>query len=260
MEEIKGPRLRRKPDTPESLHAAVGRAKGRTLKRDTALPLRLERDDEGRLLLNDKGEAIWDWPFDGECPDDWPDWSWMFVDAFGTRNAAVASAFADHLLSLCGTEWDDGAHIWVPNDAEMQLLLAVVRSHRPKNEAQAAQAAQVAATHIIAMRVAKHVAKHPHDTRMVSAYARLITASAQLSDVANAGRGKRTARQSIKVVRETHVHHHQHVHIPGGGDENEIRGRTKGGVQKLSSASSGSAALPGKDTGGDVVPIARRQR
>jgi len=258
---IEAPRLRRKPEAPESLNAAVERAKQRTSKRDTALPLGLERDKNGALVLDNDGDAVWAWPFDGDTPDDWPDWSFMFVDAFGTRNSAVASTFTDHLLDLCGTQWDDGAKKWVPNDGELQLMLAVVRSHKPRDEAQAALAAQVAATYIITMRVGKRVAQSPHDTRMISAYARLLQASAAIAEVARPGR-KKPARQSIKVVRESHIHHHQHLHAAAGGsEENENRGHANVGVRKtIEAPRAGRSPVPRQDKGGDVVPIPLRSR
>lgn len=261
MVKIRAPRLRRKPEAPQSLKAAVDRAKHRTLKRDSSLPLGLERDQAGELILDSKGQVIWDWPFSGEAPAEWPDWSWMLVDAFGTRNSAIAGTFLDHLMDLVGDEWDPKIEARVPDDGELQLLLAVVRSHKPQNEAQAAQAAQVAAAYIISMRVAKRVAQAPHDTRMVSAYARLLQAQATLTEAVSGRKGKRIARQSIKVVRETHVHHHQHVHVAGGEEEMENRGHATD-VRKISgpSQSLDGPALSRNKQGGEVVRLAGRAR
>lgn len=260
MGEIKGPRLRRKPEPPESLNQAVDRAKERTRKRDTSIPLQLERDGDGELVLDDRGRVIWDWPFEGEQPVDWPAWSWMLLDAFGTRNAGIATTFLVHLLDLVGSDYDEKVAARVPRDGELQLLLGVVRSHRPKNEAEAAQAAQVAATYIISMRVAKEVVNRPYDTRMISAYARLVSASAALSESAPGKKRRKTARQSIKVVRETHVHNHQHVHM-GDAQETDNRGYANAGRQKTIEASSaGRSEVLGEDPSGHVVPIALRQK
>ncbi|MBD3761476.1 hypothetical protein [Rhizorhabdus sp.] len=257
---IGAPRLRRKPEAPDSLKAAVERARQRTSKRDTALPLRLDRDDDGALILDQDGEPVWTWPFEGKSPDDWPDWSFMFVDAFGTRNSAVASTFTDHLLDLCGTQWDDASKKWVPNDGELQLMLAVVRSHKPRDEAQAALAAQVAATYIITMRVGKRLGQSPHDTRMISAYARLLQASAAISDVARPGR-KKAARQSIKVVREIHNHHHQHVHLEGDSHEkgNRPHEQSRPDKTKLADRTGERTPLSRDEPGGQVVRMSRHK-
>jgi len=258
----RAPRLPRKPEPPESLKAAAERAKRRTLTRDTALPLMIERDKSGNVIVGADGEVQWNWPFDSETPADWPEWSWMFVDSWGTRNSAVASAFMDHLLDLVSDYWDAKIERRVPDDGELQMLLAVVRSHKPANEAEAAQAAQVAAMHIISMRVAKEVAKRPYDTRMVSAYARLMSASAALTEAAAGRKGKRTARQSIKVVRETHIHNHQHVHAhaSGGGEEKENRGHGTNGPDKIKAAVlvGKCTPLPRNEPGGEVVRLAGR--
>lgn len=261
MAKVEGPRLPRKPVAPQSLKAAVERARQRTIKRDTALPLGLERDKAGELILDDKGHVVWDWPFNNETPADWPGWSWLVFDAFGTRSVGVAHAFLDHLLDLVGHEWDAKIEQRVPDDAELQMLLGIIRSHKPANEAEAAQAAQVAAMHIISMKVAKHVIDRPYDTRMVSAYARLMSASAALTEAATGRKGKKTARQSIKVVRESHIHHHQHLHAAGGGEENENRGHANAGVRKsIKAPRAGGTAVPRQDKGGDVVPLALRQK
>jgi len=261
MGKFEGPRIRTKPEPPQSLASAVDKAKRRTQKRDTSIPLQLERGEDGELLLDENGRVIWDWPFAGEQPADWPEWSWMLIDAFGTRNVAIATTFLDHLLNLVSDQYEDRVQARVPNDGELQLLLGVVRSHRPANEAQAAQAAHVAAAYIISMRVAVEVAKRPYDTRMVSAYARLMSASAALSETVSGRKRKRTARQSIKVTRETHVHHHEHVHLRGDEQETQNRGHTNAGRQKtIEAPRSGRSTLLSEDESGHVVPIALRQK
>src|SRR3546814_1495883 len=99
-------------------------------------------------------------------------------DLFGTRYTVVATVFLNHLIDLCGSEWDEENQIWVPDDGELNAILHIVAAQKPQNEAQAALAAQTAATHILTMKVAKRVADYPHDTRMIAAYAKLARASA----------------------------------------------------------------------------------
>lgn len=252
------PRLPQKPSEPASLTAAIERARARTLKRDTSAPIQIARDADGRVLLDADGRYRWDWPFEGEISE-WPAWAYMVLDAFGTRNASIAATFLRHLMELCASNWDEGVQAWVEDDGEIQMMLSIVRSHKPKNEAQAAQAASVAATHIITMRVAKRVAQSPHDTRMISAYARLLQASAALAEAS--GGGRKPARQSIKVTRETHVHHHQHVHVKGGGEENENRDHGTRRPEKIEVAALAGECtpLPCNEPGGEVVRLAGRK-
>src|SRR3546814_18238495 len=67
---------------------------------------------------------------------------------------------------------------WSSDVCSSDLILHIVAAQKPQNEAQAALAAQTAATHILTMKVAKRVADYPHDTRMIAAYAQLARASA----------------------------------------------------------------------------------
>jgi len=240
----------------------IEQARKRTIKRAVSVPFGLKRDADDQLLIDAEERPEWDWPFLSD-QSKWPEWMWLVLDAFGTRNSAIAGSFLRHLMEVCSTEWDDRVEGWVPDDGEMQTMLGIVRSHRPRNEADAASAAQVAATHIISMRVAARVAKYPYDTRMVSAYARLLQASAALSEATRAARGKgRKARQEITVRRDTHVHHHQHVHVTGGAGENDDQSHAKPSARKADMADRPGdvAALPGDQPGGKVVRITGRKR
>ena len=196
------------PDVPDALATSIDRAHARTLGRRHGPVVELKQGADGGLE--------WDWPFrdDGDA-----EWKWLVVDAFGTRNPIVAACFINHLLDLCASRLDEGRDEWVPDAVELSTMLHIVSAHRPGNEAQAALAAQIAATHLITMRVAKRAADYPYDTRMIGAYAKLIRASAAQIETMAAMKGRRrTARQHISVSHEKHVHqhHHQHVHVPGG--------------------------------------------
>lgn len=202
------PRAPALPDVPDALATSIDRAQTRTLGRRHGPVVELKQRPGGGLE--------WDWPFrDGGDAE----WKWLVVDAFGTRNANVAACFVNHLLDLCASKLDEGHNEWVPDAVELSTMLHIVSAHRPGNEAQAALAAQIAATHLITMRVAKRAADYPYDTRMIGAYAKLIRASAaQIETMAVMKGRRRTARQHISVSHEKHVHshHHQHVHMGGG--------------------------------------------
>ena len=198
------------PDVPAALATSIGKAKTRTLSRRHGPVIDLVQGDDGKLE--------WNWPFrdDGDR-----DWKWLVVDAFGTRHANVAACFVNHLMDLCSSKFDEASDAWVPETAELSTMLHIISAHRPRDEAQAALAAQIAATHLLTMKVAKRVADYTHDTRMINAFAKLARASASQIETMAALKGKRrTARQQITVSHEKHVHqhHHQHVHMGGGAD------------------------------------------
>lgn len=194
---------------PEVLKPSVAKAKARTQGRRHGPPIHLHR--------NEDGSTEWRWPF-GETEGELADWRWLVLDAFGTRNDAVAAVFLQSLLDLCTEKFDEPTQEWVPCEGEMVMILHIVSAHKPRNEAEASLAAQIAATHLITMTVAKRVMQYPWDTRMVGAYAKLIRANGALVETMATIKGKRrSTTQKINVVHEKHVHQHQHVHIAEGG-------------------------------------------
>src|SRR3546814_1740728 len=125
-------------------------------------------------------------------------------DLFGTRYTVVATVFLNHLIDLCGSEWDEENQIWVPDDGELNAILHIVAAQKPQNEAQAALAAQTAATHILTMKVAKRVADYPHDTRMIAAYAKLARASATQFETMAVLMGKRRSDRKSTRLNSSH--------------------------------------------------------
>lgn len=229
--------------TPGVLRPAIEKARARTLKRSHAPFMEINIDENG--------EAKWDWPFQ----ENGKDWKYLIIDAFGTRHGNIAAVFVNQLVALCdrGT-WSEEHQRWYPDDVELSALMAIVAAYRPRNEAQAALAAQIAATHLLTMKIAKRVSDYPYDTRMISAYAKLARTSAAQAEAMMAIKGKRrTSSQSITVSHEKHVHHHQHVHVEGGVEENgsQPHASVDGGTDKNGSR----PALLGDDATGQVVPL-----
>src|SRR3546814_17772793 len=103
---------------------------------------------------------LWEWPF-ADTMGESPDWAWLVLDAFGTRYTVVATVFLNHLIDLCGWEWDEEKQIWVPDDGELNAILHIVAAQKQKNEAQKDLPAQTAATHIRTMMRHKHVHPYP---------------------------------------------------------------------------------------------------
>lgn len=185
-------------------------------------------------------------------------WTLQLADAFGTRSSAVISLFMSQLESLCGRGiWDEGAHQWRMQESEMSAILALVNAFRPKNEPEAMLAAQMVATHLLTMKVGARALRYEYDTRTAASYAKLAKAFAMQTDAMQGLKGrKRTARQSIKVTRESH--HHQHIHVHRGPEQNDgqsqaRRDDTAAGIIDQ------RPAVRREDTGNNVLPLPMRE-
>jgi len=247
MNKVTVPLTEIKPPMPAALEPSIAKAKARTQKRHFGPLLSHKRNDEGKLE--------WEWPLDSDEPET-REWAWLIYDAFGTRFEAVAWTFVNQLAQLCPTRLDHEHNEWIPDECELITILNIVAAHKPRNEAQAALAAQMAATHLIAMRVGKEIMRHPHDARMVGAYAKLITASATQYETMQTIKGRRrTVRQKIVVRQEKHVHTHQHVHMEGGAPRNDRQPDAP--MDDRTGENGGSTALPGAYATGCDLPIGR---
>lgn len=182
----------------------------------------------------------------------------QLCDAFGTRSYAVIYTFLSQLEELCSDKWwDEEAQQWRLNEGTFNTILALVGSIRPKNEMEAALAAQMAAVHMLTMKVAARAIRYEHDTKTVAAAGKLArTFTLQMQEL-RAMRGKtRTTRQNIKVSRETH--HHQHIHVHRGAEETD--GQSHAARDERTHATAQCSALPGPNPLGEVVPLPRRAR
>lgn len=145
-------------------------------------------------------------------------WQLQMVQAFGTRSYALMETFLHQLSKLCPQVWDADARVWKIDETEWNALLALVADHQPENSAQAALAAQMAATHMMVMRLSAQALNKGHsiyeaDAALASKLARTFAIQCEAMQ---AFKGKsRTANQSIHVHKETH----QHVHHHGGGGD-----------------------------------------
>jgi hypothetical protein len=172
------------------------------------------------------------------------------------------------LRDLCGQGWDDQAQSWRPNETQLNAALAFVSGIRPRNEVEAALAAQMLAIHFMTMRVATEALKYGLvDARTASAAAKLARTYAAQVSALERSRGKgSTTRQKIVVRHEKHVHTHQHVHIEQGVPGNGAQPHTAQGkhgvrkpVEQGAEVAPGSPALPSADASGSVVPLPRRR-
>jgi hypothetical protein len=189
-------------------------------------------------------------------------WFALILECFGTRIAEVGQSFMRQLAALCPLVWYEGENESRVDEESLRQALAIVYSLKPRNEAEAALAAQLVAVHFATMKVGKSAGRYdwiPLPTAnclaaLVKAYGNGLLTMEKL-------RGRtRSTRQTFKV--EKHVHHHydeKHVHFAGGGGrkpsgqdhaDSELRARAR-----PDSEPSDLAALPGPNTGGHVLPV-----
>ena len=179
-------------------------------------------------------------------------WELQLADALGTRSRAVIITFLAQLRALCGeSHFDDDAKQWRLDENEMSAALAMVNTIKSRDEIEAALAAQMVAIHILTMKTAARAIKYDYDTRTAAVAAKLARTFAMQIEALRANRTKRTtARQSIKVRKDTHQHIHYHRGDEGNGSQ--AHGRAASVVDERT-------ALPGPDPSGRIVPLPSRK-
>lgn len=175
-------------------------------------------------------------------------WSLQLADAFGTRSQAVIATFMGQLEALCGpSHWDEEARQWRLDENQFSAALALVNSIKPRNEMEAALAAQMVAIHLLTMKAAARALKYDGDTRTAATTAKLARAFTDQMEALRAQRRRgRTAKQSITVRKELH----QHIHYYRGEGENDGQPH-----ERVATASDECPALPSPEPGGEPVSL-----
>ncbi len=195
-------------------------------------------------------------------------WEAMVCDALGTRSVSTAQTFLYQLTELCTQQWhqsEDGqSGEWYPDERELNMILNVVAGIKPKNEMQAALAAQMVAVHLMMMKVAERCLRtfNCGDPHMVAAASKLARTFAIQTEALAKLQGRRTSRQKITVSYEKHEH--KHVHVEGGGSgiasqACEPRDCRDGEDRRQAGTHASRSALLGPNSSGIVVPMSRHQ-
>ena len=189
-------------------------------------------------------------------------WEVMVFDAIGTRSKATATVFLTQLTELCSKAWHpdegEGGGEWYPDADELNMILNIVASVRPRNEMEAALAAQMVAVHLMTMKASTAALEgwSMIDPRTAAIAGKLARTFVMQMDALARAKGKKTTRQTIKVSHEKHVHHHQHVHVDRGasdlgGQPHEARGASEPAERP---------ALPCPEQVGEVVRFPGSER
>ncbi len=190
-------------------------------------------------------------------------WKILILDAFGTRSVSTARVFLDQLAAICRPAAGvDGQ--WAPNEVDLNALVGMVNSVRPRNEIEAALAAQMAAIHILTARLLAEAVEVDGwvNSEKAALAVKMARTFAQQCDTLNRLKG-RVSRQSIKVKYERH--NHQHVHVEGGASEILGQARALAGAKTTLQSRNGDAAvvvatLPCADAIGPAVSGAGGER
>lgn len=199
----------------------------------------------------EQGKDGWHSPFARQDDDRW--WALLF-EIFGTRQTAVVNMFFEQLGALCGATWRAEWEQWTANEAELRSLFAIVQSLKPRNEAEAAYAAQLAALHFTAMKLARGANRYQDgDTRTTAILNKTVRAYGDGLLIMQRLKGK--GRKTVQVIKvETHRHDHRHVHVDGGSTESGGQPHTK-----PTDSVTGLRALPSESPDGTIMPISGRE-
>jgi len=179
-------------------------------------------------------------------------WTLQLADAFGTRSQSVMATFLRQLEALCGDSfWDDEAKQWRLDEQEFNAALAIVNSVKPKNEMEAAFAAQMVAVHLMTMKVSARALKYDCDTRTAATAAKLAkTFTGQLEALQSMRGEKPETHQTITVKKELH----QHVHYHRGEEKSDGQPH-----ERTATVVDQRPALPGSQSSGQAVPLSSRK-
>jgi hypothetical protein len=191
-----------KPPLPKFLRPFIDQARQRNRRRPPNPGVVIKRDPEGYGFesLHRDEEA----------------WMVQIADAFGTRSESTVRVFLGHLADLCTLARDENGNRY-PSELELNAALNIVSGVRPRNEVEAALAAQMVAVHFMTMRLAGSALSNGWiDPRTAAITGKLARTYAMQLDSLGRLRG-RVGKQTIKVRYERHEH--RHVHVGEGGAE-----------------------------------------
>ena len=240
-------RRRRKLRSADDPHELLKEAKPGAHRRASARPI----PPFAILEPSDSGREEWTAPH-----SDVELWYLQLGDCFGTRSSSVVAVFLRQLSALVGRgAWDETNQRWQINEDEFAALLAIINSLKPRNEMEAAHAAQMVAVHLMTMKLATRALRYEYDAQTAALAGKLArTFTLQREAFERIRKPNRTTRQSIKVRKELHQHVHYHDHRGDAG--------TDGQSDATSDADRPAKlpALPGSEEKGRVVPITSRPR
>jgi len=187
---------------------------------ETAIARHLKRPaTPGIKVTTNAGRWWFDSPYDAQDEDHWVA---LMFDAFGTRSQSTFCCFMTQLSELCSNEWNEETKSWHPAEDELVAAVQIVRSTKPRTEAEACLAAQMVAVHLMQMKLSAQALKHGWpEPRTCAIAAKLARTYAMLFETMAKLKGK-GSRQRI-IVKKFAQHEHKHIHLYPGDLENGDR-------------------------------------
>jgi hypothetical protein len=187
-------------------------------------------------------------------------WLALLLECFGTRTAMTAQAFMRQLADLCPEVWHEGENRPRRCEEALRQALSIVYGLKPRNEAEAAAAAQYVALHFASMKLGASIGKHSYvDPRTIASLAAVSKASAAQLTAIQRGRSRNISRQTIKVEKHVHIHNDRHLHLHGEGERDSGGQSQAKGQQRAHARAAGSVvevpALRSENEGGNVLPL-----
>ena len=190
-------------------------------------------------------------------------WEVQICDAFGTRSWSTMRVFLRQLTALCALHLDE-AGSWMPSEVELNAALNIVNGVRPRNEIEAAMAAQMVAVHFMTMKVSAYAISHSWDHRTTAIAGKLARTFVMQADGLQRLKGRRQTAKQVINVNKTEIHEHRTVVMatPGGVENGgQVHGAAGSGRVAGSArpALVGSSALPGEEERRRPVQVAGRE-
>jgi hypothetical protein len=195
-----------KPAMPDILRDLGRRAVERLERRPATPKIEVRRNEGG-------------WSFHSPYDEtDQNEWEALLFDAFATRSIAAFHAFTTQLAELSPTVWNGEGQEWLPNEWDLVAAVQIVRSVRPRNEAEACLAAQMVAVHRMQMKLSAQALSHSWpEPRTCAIAGKLARTYAMQLETMTKLKGK-GSRQRI-TVRKYSQHEHKHIHLHQGDTE-----------------------------------------
>ena len=234
-----------KPPMPETLRPFIDTARARHMKRPPNPGVVVEGSESAGLSFaaNHRDREAWEV---------------QIADSFGTRSGSVCETFLDQLAELC---IDYRGNTWRPNEQELNAALNIVSGVRPRNEVQAALAAQMVAVHMMTMKLFARALQNPYGDPRTAAVAGKLARTYSMQCETMAKLQGRTGKQKItvKYERHDHRHEHKHLHTETGGEGSSFGGRAQEPIVCAGDVSliehEPLTALRSPDPAGDALPV-----
>lgn len=258
---------RRLPDIPLNLREEVEAARARTKARPASPGVSVYTRGDGSHFIDSPHRDL-------------DAWEVQICDAFGTRSHSVMWTFLDQFAQLCrsnmrASEVPGGEWTRVPDQYELNFIVATIQAERPKTPLQAAMLAQMIANHMLQMRIGADLlglGGNYVPGERVQTLAKLANAFANQTEAYQKLRGRSPKAQRLEVTyrRESHVYFHAQKGDSPGPPADQFPEQSREPIEVIHCVKKpadgvpaiehqGRAEVRSEEPAGVVVPMSRAQ-